>query len=74
VANGDAHVTYRDEEDKWAVDVEGAAWAASRHDKKERAERAGRAQAEENEADLIVHRKDGQIQERSRYKRDSPGN
>jgi hypothetical protein len=74
VANGDARVTYRDEEDKWAVDVEGAAWAASRHDKKERAKQAGRAQAEENEADLIVHGKDGQIQERSTHRRDSPGN
>ena len=29
MAEGDARVSYRKDEDKWAVDVEGAAWAAS---------------------------------------------
>lgn len=54
MADGDARVSYHEAEDKWAVDVEGAAWAASRHDDKTRAEQAGRAVAEEHGAELIV--------------------
>jgi hypothetical protein len=41
MATGDVQVTYRDAQDKWAVVVEGAAWAASLHEKKARATRAG---------------------------------
>ena len=63
MADGDARVSYHEEEGKWAVDVEGAAWAASRHDKKKRAEQAGRAVAEERGAELIVEEGDGQIKE-----------
>jgi Uncharacterized protein conserved in bacteria (DUF2188) len=64
MTDGDARVTYHEEEGKWAVDVEGAAWAASRHDKKERAEQAGRAVAQEHGAELIVEEEGGQIGER----------
>lgn len=64
MAEGDAHITYREDVGKWAVDVEGAAGAASRHDKKVRAERAAQAQAEANGADLIVHETDGSVVER----------
>ena len=63
MADGDARVSYNGEEGKWAVDVEGAAWAASRHDKKKRAEQAGRAVAEEHGAELIVEAGDGRIEE-----------
>ena len=66
VAYGDARVTYREGEGKWAVDVEGAAWAASRHDRKERAEQAGRAVAEACGLDLIVQGNDGRTKKRKR--------
>ena len=68
MAEGDAHITYREDVEKWAVDVEGAAGAASRHDKRVRAEGAAQAQAEENGADLIVHEKDGSVVERRRHR------
>jgi Uncharacterized protein conserved in bacteria (DUF2188) len=64
MAEGDARVTFREDVEKWAVDVEGAAGAASRHDKKARAERVARAKADENGAEVIVHGKDGEVVER----------
>jgi hypothetical protein len=69
VTEGDARVTYREDDDKWAVEVEGAAWAGSRHDRKAHAEQVARAAAEENEAELHVHGKDGQVKKRATYKR-----
>jgi Uncharacterized protein conserved in bacteria (DUF2188) len=62
MAEGDARVSYHEDEDKWAVDVEGAAWAASRHDSRERAERAGRALAEGEGGNLIVSGTDGELE------------
>ena len=73
MADGDARVTYHEEEGKWAVDVEGAAWAASRHDKKKRAEQAGRAVAEERGSELIVEGKGGQIEERKQVRATQEG-
>jgi hypothetical protein len=67
MATGDVQVTYRDAEDKWAVVVEGAAWAASLHEKKARAKRTGQKQAEENASELIVEDEDGKG-----HKRDTP--
>ena len=64
MADGDARVTYREDDEKWAVDVEGDAAAGSRHDRKARAKRAARAEAQEHGADVIVHAKDGRVQER----------
>ena len=58
MATGDVHVTYRDAEDKWAVVVEGAAWAASLHKRKARAKRAGQTQAQEYASRLIVEDED----------------
>jgi hypothetical protein len=63
---GEARVTYHEGEEKWAVDVEGAAWAASRHDKKARAEDAGLAVAKEFGSELTVRGKDGRIERRKR--------
>lgn len=68
MADGDTRVTYHEEDGKWAVDVEGAAWAASRHDKKKRAKQAGRAVAEENGSELIVEGKGGRIEERKQVR------
>ena len=63
MSTGDVHVSYREAEDKWAVVVEGAAWAASLHERKARARRAGLRQAEEYASKLIVE--DENICERS---------
>jgi hypothetical protein len=62
MAEYDARVSYRKDDGKWAVDVEGAAWAASRHDSRERAERAGWAIAEEQGSNLTVRGKDGEVE------------
>jgi hypothetical protein len=59
MATGDVQVTYRDAQDKWAVVVEGAAWAASLHEKKARATRAGQTQAEEHASKLVVEDEHG---------------
>lgn len=69
VSEGDARVSYREDDDKWAVEVQGAAWAGSRHDRKAHAERVARAAARENEAELFVHGKDGRIKKRATYRR-----
>lgn len=66
MTEGDARVSYRKDDGKWAVDVEGAAWAASRHDNRERAERAGRTLAQEQGSNLTVKGKDGEIERTER--------
>ena len=71
MAAGDVHVTYRTEEEKWAVEVEGNTRASSLHDTKVPAEQAARAKAQENQSELVVHGMDGQIQERNTYERDA---
>jgi Uncharacterized protein conserved in bacteria (DUF2188) len=68
MTKGDVHVTYRDEGDKWAVEVEGNSRASSLHDSKAPAEKAGRLTAQENRSELVVHGKDGRIQERDTYR------
>jgi hypothetical protein len=60
MTEGDVRVSYREGDDEWAVDVEGAAWAASRHDRRERAEDVGQALAEEQGSNLSVLGKDVQ--------------
>lgn len=67
MAQGDVHVTYRDSEDKWAVEVEGNSRASSLHDTKPPAEQEARMKAQESQAVLLVHRKDGEVQERRAY-------
>ena len=62
MTEGDARVSYHKDDGKWAVDVEGAAWAASRHDSRERAEHAGRALAQDQGSELTVRGKDGEIE------------
>jgi Uncharacterized protein conserved in bacteria (DUF2188) len=42
MAEGDVHVTWREDDAKWSVVREGASHAASLHDQKDSAERAGR--------------------------------
>jgi hypothetical protein len=70
MTKGDVHVTWRENETKWAVQKEGASRASSLHDQKDAAERAGRQNAINQHSELLVHGKDGKIQERNTYKRD----
>ena len=67
---GDVHVVYRLREDIWAVEVEGKSRASSLHDTRNPAGVAGRAAAQRNRAELVIHRRDGKIEERNTYKRD----
>jgi hypothetical protein len=70
MARGDVHVTWREDEAKWAVQKEGASRAASVHEKKDAAEKAGRQSAINEHSELLIHGKDGKIQERNTYKTD----
>jgi hypothetical protein len=70
MAKGDVHVTWREDEAKWAVEKEGARRAGSLHEKKDSAEKAGREAAINEHSELLIHGKDGKIQERNTYKRD----
>jgi hypothetical protein len=70
MANGDVHVTWREDEAKWAVEKEGASRAGSLHETKESAEKAGRQAAINERSELLIHGKDGKIQERNTYKTD----
>ena len=68
MAKGDVHVTYRSNQDQWAVQVEGSSRACSLHDQKDPAESAGRQAAMKNHSELLVHNRDGTISERNTYK------
>ncbi len=67
---GDVHMTWREEDAKWAVVKEGNSRASSLHDTKEAAQEAGRQAAKREKSELLIHCQDGQIQERSSYGRD----
>jgi hypothetical protein len=70
MAKGDVHVTWRQDEAKWAVEKEGASRAGSIHERKDTAEKAGREAAINEHSELLIHGKDGKIQERKTYKSD----
>jgi hypothetical protein len=70
MAKGDVHVTWREDEAKWAVEKEGSSRASSLHDQKDAAAKAGRQSAMNEHSELLIHGKDGTIQERNTYKRD----
>ena len=68
MAKGDVHVTWREDDAKWAVQKEGVSRAWSLHEKKDAAEQAGRHVAINEHEELLIHGKDGKIQERNTYK------
>ena len=70
MAEGDVHVTWREDEAKWSVVREGASRATSLHDQRDSAEKAGRQVAINEGRELLIHGKDGKLQERNTYKRD----
>lgn len=61
----DYHVVPR--ERGWAVICEGAERAASLHDTKAEAVRAGRDLARTHESELVIHGQDGAIQDSDSY-------
>jgi Uncharacterized protein conserved in bacteria (DUF2188) len=54
----------------YAVEKEGISRASSLHDTKESAAMAGRENAINERSELLIHSKDGKIQERNTYKQD----
>lgn len=54
-------------EDGWAVRVEGNTRVSSTYDTKANAEAAGRDCAQRDHVELLVHRRDGLITERSSF-------
>lgn len=71
MAKGDVHVTWQEDEAKWAVQKEGVSNTSSLHEQKDAAEKAGRQNAILEQSELLIHGKDGKIQEHNTYKRDS---
>jgi uncharacterized protein DUF2188 len=70
MAQGDVHVLWREDEARWAVEKEGTSRATSLHETKDAAEQAGRRAAITESSELLVHGRDGKIQERNTYKTD----
>lgn len=56
--------------DGWAVKREGAERASSVHERKVDALEAGRALARKDEVELVIHGKDGKIQDSDSYGND----
>ncbi len=66
---GDVHVIYGNS-GSWQVRVEGSARARLIHKTQVEAAKAGRFVAQRNNSELLIHRRDGTIRERSTYGRD----
>mgnify|MGYP001769713510 CR=1 FL=1 len=63
------HVVNQD--DRWKVKIEGAQRSSSVHDTKQEAEQAAREQAKKGSlSQVIIHKKDGTIQEEHTYGND----
>jgi hypothetical protein len=62
---GNVHVV--PSEKGWRVEVEGSARARSTHGTQAEAEKAARDLARKNEAELMIHGRDGQIRSRNSY-------
>ncbi len=64
------HVTYRKEEHEWAVKTEKSSRAAGLYDTKEEALAAGREIAQNQKSELVIHRRDGTIQDKDSFGND----
>jgi hypothetical protein len=67
-AGKSVHVTHTDE--KWKVKKTGNERATATYDKKEDAVRRGRTEAEKEQSELVIHRKDGVIQDKESHGND----
>jgi hypothetical protein len=65
MAEGFVHVV--NEGGRWSVQVEGSSRPRSRHDTQAEAISAGRTVARKAKTELLVHRRNGAIRERSSY-------
>jgi hypothetical protein len=65
---GDVHVVPSDR--GWRVEVEGTARARSTHTTQAEAATAAREIARRNESELLIHRRNGTIRDRSTHGRD----
>jgi hypothetical protein len=54
----------------WRIEVEGTARPRSTHKTQSEAAKAGRDLARKNEAELLIHGRNGKIRDRSTYGRD----
>ena len=68
MAKSDYHVVPND--DGWAVRREGSERASSRHDTKQQALDAGRGMAQNAKVELVIHGKNGQIQNSNSFGND----
>ena len=66
---GDVHVI-RGNSGGWQVRVEGTARARSIHKTQAEAATAGRAIAQKNKSELLIHARDGKIRERNTFGHD----
>jgi hypothetical protein len=74
MADGFVHTVYKD--GQWANEIEGGAEFGGPHSTKEDAVAAGRARAQQDATEHVIHNQDGAISERSSYGNDpasSPG-
>lgn len=68
MADGFVHTVYKN--DQWVVEIEGNGVVGS-HSTKEEAVANGRAQAQQNKTEHVIHNQDGVITERNSYGSDS---
>jgi len=68
MARGFIHTVYKD--GQWINEVEDGSEIGGVHATKEEAVRAGRARAQQDETEHVIHNQDGTVGERSSYGRD----
>jgi hypothetical protein len=68
MADGFVHTVYKNEQ--WINEVEGDGQIGESHATKEDAVAVGRARAQENHVEHVIHNQDGTIGERSSYGND----
>ena len=68
MANGFVHTVYKN--DQWVNEIEGGSVLDGSHSTKEDAVAAGRARAQQDGTEHVIHNQDGTIGERSSYGND----
>ena len=64
------HVTYHKDESMWAVKYEGTQRAAGLFDTKDEALKVGRDMAINRQSELVIHLRNGQIQDKDSFGND----
>lgn len=68
MADGFVHTVYKNEQ--WVNEIEGGSKFGDSHPTKEDAVSAGRARAQQDKTEHVIHNQDGAISERSSYGND----